>query len=91
MNRSDMLTGGLLLAAMVVVPGLIARLLVAAGPGQIVIFGYASVVVTVSMVVFFAFYLLAAVLIWYRFIRPLDLQGPTDRDMPDEVETSSQE
>lgn len=87
MERSDLLKGGLLIAAMVVIPGTIARLLVEVGPGDVIIFGFGTVAVTVSMVVFFALYLFAVVLVWYRFVRPLDISGPTDRDTPDEVES----
>ncbi|MUV89334.1 hypothetical protein GJ629_04980 [Halapricum sp. CBA1109] len=76
MDRSKLVTGGLLLAAMVVVPGMINFALVDLGyenVGDVVyVLGY-----TTGISLFYLFYL-----------RPVDFSDPTGQDVAEDVETA---
>ena len=89
MNHSSILTGGLLLAAAVVVPGLVNFLLtdvVSATLGTVTL-GGTTVLVTTDLIgsaVWTVGYLGGVLLVWYLYIRPLDLTRPDGSDTPDE-------
>jgi ABC-type proline/glycine betaine transport system permease subunit len=72
MDRSQLLKGGLILGAMVLVPGIAKYVLTE--------LGYA----TLGSMVWYGGYGLGVVLVWALWIRPLDITGPTDPDHPGE-------
>lgn len=65
MNRSDIIALGLTLAAVVIVPGL--------ANGFLSQWGYPWI----GSAVWALGYGLGVVLVWYEWIRPLDITGPT--------------
>ena len=72
MDQSQMLTGGLILAAMVLVPGVTKYVLTE--------LGYA----TLGSMIWYGGYATGVLLVWAMWIRPLDLTGPTEPDHPGE-------
>lgn len=72
MDRTQALTGGLLVAAMVLVPGLTKYVLTQAGYGLL------------GTIVWYGGYALGVVLIWLLWIRPLDITGPGEPNHPEE-------
>ncbi|MCU4717078.1 hypothetical protein [Halapricum hydrolyticum] len=72
MDRSQLVTGGLLLVAIVLVPGLAKYALT-----QI---GYASV----GTVIWYGGYGVGVLLVWALWLRPLEITGPNDPGHPEE-------
>jgi hypothetical protein len=72
MDRSKLLTGGALIAAMVLVPGLSKYALTQIGYG------------TVGTFVWYGGYGLGVILLWALWLRPMDLTGPNDADRLEE-------
>jgi len=72
MDRSQLVTGGLLLAAIVLVPGIANYALIQLGYG------------TLGTVVWYGGYGIGVVLVWALWLRPLDISGPDDFDHPEE-------
>jgi len=72
MDRSQLVTGGLLLAAVVLVPGISNYALTQLGYG------------TLGTAIWYGGYGIGVVLVWALWLRPLDISGPNDRDYPEE-------
>jgi len=68
MDRSQLVTGGLLLAAVVLVPGITNYALTQLGYG------------TLGTAVWYGGYGIGVVLVWALWLRPLDISGPDDFD-----------
>jgi hypothetical protein len=89
MNRSSIATGGLLLVAAVVLPGFVNYLLtevVSATLGTVQ-FGGTTLLVTTDLIgsaIWTMGYLGGVVLVWYLYIRPLDIRGPDETDLPED-------
>lgn len=88
MRRSSILTGGLLLVGAVVIPGFVNFLLtdvVAATLGTLQVGGSRIQVTTdlIGSTIWMTGYLGGIVMVWYLYIRPLDIRGPDGSDMPE--------
>ncbi|QSG09830.1 hypothetical protein [Halapricum desulfuricans] len=72
MDRSQLVTGGLLLVAIVLVPGLAKYALTQIGYG------------TLGTVIWYGGYGAGVLLVWALWLRPLDIVGPNDPSRPGE-------
>ncbi|MFB6189911.1 MAG: hypothetical protein ABEI57_08505 [Halapricum sp.] len=72
MDRTRLVRGGLLVAAIVLLPGMAKYVLTQQGYG------------TVGSMVWVGGYGLGVVLLWELWLRPLDITGPTDPSRPEE-------
>jgi hypothetical protein len=89
MDRSSILTGGLLLAAAVVLPGLlnyVLKNLVVGTFGTLQVAGQSVTITTgtVGSAIWVLGYLGGILIVYTQFLRPMDIRGPDDSDMPDE-------
>jgi len=78
MDRSNLATGGLAIAAIVLVPGLAKYALTVAGYN------------VVGDIVWIVGYGVGALVLWFLWIRPLDLTGPRGSDRPDAPNTGEE-
>lgn len=72
MDRTRLVRGGLLVAAIVLLPGMAKYVLTQQGYS------------TVGSMVWVGGYGLGVVLLWELWLRPLDITGPTDPSRPEE-------
>ena len=72
MDRSQLVTGGLLLVAIVLIPGIAKYALTQVG--------YA----TVGTAIWYGGYGMGVLLVWGLWLRPLDITGPNDSGRPRE-------
>lgn len=72
MDRSQLLTGGALIAAMVLIPGLSKYALTQIGYG------------TVGTIIWYGGYGLGVLALWTLWLRPMDITGPNESSYPED-------
>lgn len=84
MDRSKLLNGGLVLGAMVLIPGVSLYVLTQLGYAGITVLQYGEFSLALGSIVWYGGYGLGVVLVWAMWLRPLDITGPADPGHPGE-------